>query len=530
MSDVFISYSRHNLDFVHKLDAALTAQGKVSWFDQKKEPLAGLPPGSKWWEEIKYGIETADNFLFIISPASISSPYCNAEIAYACQHEKRLVTVLYCGVEGEADTLRSIDQVIDTIPDNSELPPSVSATITNLRSLTRRNWLEIGEVQYVAFFDGHQFERALAQLIQGLDMDLAWIRLWSQVRQTARIWAETGDSSYLWSEMRLKPVREVIAKRTQPLTEIERDFIRPESERLLRELDDIGTPHARRSFIGEHLCKIGDPRAGVGLRPDGLPDIAWCEVPGGKIEIKEQIFTVQPFYIAKYPITYMQFQVFLDDPDGFACNEWWESLTEEYRRQSMKEQHFKFVNHPRENVSWYQSIAFCRWLNAKLPLEAWPDTAASDMSAATCGEPGRLRDSKQDTVKWEIRLPAEWEWQQAATGGDQANEYAWRTEWDGRRCNTKECGLSRTTAVGMYPDGASPIGALDMLGNVWEWCVNEHKETANTGTTGDAERILRGGAWNFEHIFAHCSAKNLYWAPRYGLEHFGFRVVCARLS
>ncbi len=38
MTDVFISYSRRDLDFVRRLDAALTAQGKASWFDQKKEP------------------------------------------------------------------------------------------------------------------------------------------------------------------------------------------------------------------------------------------------------------------------------------------------------------------------------------------------------------------------------------------------------------------------------------------------------------------------------------------------------------
>ncbi|MCD4687514.1 MAG: toll/interleukin-1 receptor domain-containing protein, partial [Anaerolineae bacterium] len=79
MTDVFISYSRRDLDFVQTLDAALTAKGKVTWFDQKTEPLVGILPGAKWWEQIKDGIETADNFLFVISPASMASPYCNAE-------------------------------------------------------------------------------------------------------------------------------------------------------------------------------------------------------------------------------------------------------------------------------------------------------------------------------------------------------------------------------------------------------------------------------------------------------------------
>ena len=90
MPDIFISYSRRNLDFVQKLDAALTAKGKAVWFDQKTEPLVGILPGAKWWEQIKDGVEAADNFFFVISLSSMASPYCNAEVAYALAHEKRL--------------------------------------------------------------------------------------------------------------------------------------------------------------------------------------------------------------------------------------------------------------------------------------------------------------------------------------------------------------------------------------------------------------------------------------------------------
>jgi formylglycine-generating enzyme required for sulfatase activity len=88
--------------------------------------------------------------------------------------------------------------------------------------------------------------------------------------------------------------------------------------RLWEEIQNPDTPHIRRSQIGERLATIGDARPGVGLRPDGLPDIAWCKVEfQGKSSVDVQIkyigkFKVDlPFYIARYPVTYRQFQAFM---------------------------------------------------------------------------------------------------------------------------------------------------------------------------------------------------------------------------
>jgi formylglycine-generating enzyme required for sulfatase activity len=330
--------------------------------------------------------------------------------------------------------------------------------------------------------------------------------------------------------MRLKPVREMVEKHQPPLTDIERDFLRPESERLLAELENIDTPHARRSAIGERLCMIGDPRPGVGLRPDGLPDIAWSYVSGGKIMLEDMAksaFTVQPFYIAKYPVTFAQFQVFLDDPDGFERDEWWQGLHQEGFKQVMeKQQHFKFANHPRENVSWYQSVAFCRWLTARLPAEAWPDLTTLNVPAEPRGRIARFFNSPQGIDQWAIRLPTEWEWQQAATGGDPRYEYPWGSTWDNRRANMEESGLSRTTAVGMYPHGTSPVGALDMSGNVWEWCQNESDKPALAGIAGHARREVRGGAWFTDSRCGHILYRNSS-SPAGVSWYWGFRVVCA---
>lgn len=118
-------------------------------------------------------------------------------------------------------------------------------------------------------------------------------------------------------------------------------------------------------------------------------------------------------------------------------------------------------------MSWYEAVAFCRWLSAK-------------------------------TITT-IRLPTEWEWQQTATGGDPEREYPWEGGWDGAYCNSDESPLRRTTAVGMYPQGATRQGVMDMAGNVWEWCVNEHESPERPAAVrihkGGGRRVLRGGSW-----------------------------------
>ena len=66
------------------------------------------------------------------------------------------------------------------------------------------------------------------------------------------------------------------------------------------------------------------------------------------------------------------------------------------------------------------------------------------------------------------------------------------------RANTYESDIGRSTAVGLYPQGASPVGALDMAGNVWEWCLNpfEFEDPDDLAMDDvDAERVLRGGSW-----------------------------------
>ena len=319
------------------------------------------------------------------------------------------------------------------------------------------------------------------------------LRLRRQVSQAAAEWDALGHGKkYLWTDERVVDVvgmLERLGLGMDKLSASERRFLGPiDRGTMLTELETLDTSHERRATIGVRLSLLGDPRPGVGLGTNDLPDIAWREVSGGEIALemersgkparflgssRTKTRRVEPFYIAKYPVTWIQYRSFREADDGFKDTRWWQGLLfqveEEHRQFNQRD------NHPVENLCWLEAVAFCRWLTAKL--------------------------------RYEVRLPTEWEWQQAATGGNPENEYPWGA-WDSSYANTYESGLNRSTAVGMYPHGTSPVGALDMSGNVFEWCLNEYEKPDRIDVAGEARRAVRGGSWNNNQNNARCAYRN----------------------
>jgi formylglycine-generating enzyme required for sulfatase activity len=320
------------------------------------------------------------------------------------------------------------------------------------------------------------------------------LRLLRQVRIAAAEWAKGHAAHLLWPHERLVFVSKMVERMRPSLSPLEEEFIRPESERLLKETDDAATTHQQRVKLGDRLAEIGDPRPGVGLRPDGLPDIVWCKVPGGEIPRggMRGTHSINPFYISKYPVTWIQYRSFLESKDGYENIHNWKAPAK--REDIPGDQFRRLDNHPAENVSFYDAMAFCRWLTKRLG--------------------------------YEIRLPTHLEWQNAATGGNQDNLYPWGARWDSSRTNTNESGLSRTTAVGLYPQGASQLGPLDMSGNVWEWCLQGPERIHQYDVKAENRRPVRGGCWNDPKNHARCNFYYVFRAHDRN-KYLGFRVCCA---
>ncbi|MBZ0307086.1 MAG: formylglycine-generating enzyme family protein, partial [Anaerolineae bacterium] len=224
------------------------------------------------------------------------------------------------------------------------------------------------------------------------------------------------------------------------------------------------------------------------------------------------------FYIAKYPITYAQFQTFIDSKDGFYDSRWWEGLAADAdHRKQPGDQQWKIANHPRENVSWYDAMAFCRWLSSKL-------TSLTPSPSPL----GRGAYDPMNPFTWAVRLPTEQEWEKAARGTD-GLVYPYGNDFDSSKSNTRESGKQKTTPVTQYPNGASPYGVLDMSGNVWEWCLTEYSSGKSNDLTNREARVLRGGSW-LDDLGLARAASRYHFIPDVRDDDIGFRVVSAPFS
>jgi formylglycine-generating enzyme required for sulfatase activity len=112
------------------------------------------------------------------------------------------------------------------------------------------------------------------------------------------------------------------------------------------------------------------------------------------------------------------------------------------------------------------------------------------------------------------RLPTSAEWTAAAG----PHTWPWGETFDPERCNCAEAGWGWTTPVRAHPEGASPCGAEDLAGNVWEWVSD---------TRADGWGVLRGGC-HLDTAHGVAGVRELPADPARATPTTGFRIVVER--
>jgi formylglycine-generating enzyme required for sulfatase activity len=274
----------------------------------------------------------------------------------------------------------------------------------------------------------------------------------------------------------------------------------------------------RLVFLGMFAFALCAAPPGAPVMNDGYGD--YLLVPAGAFRMGDNfgdgesrerpVHTVEldAFYIGKYEITNGEWRKFRDDP-GYDDPQFWPG-----KRAVPKDQvpyWSDAKNHgggtpdsdryPVLGVNWDSAVAYCNWLSAKT---------------------GKT-----------YRLPTEAEWEKAARGTDQ-RRYPWGNTIDRSYANFVGTSAFDTGAVaGSYAKGASPYGALDMAGNVMEWCQDWYsrdyysvspKKNPKGPETG-AYRVVRGGTF-FESPFdLRTYARTAAWPSFQSHRMTGFRAA-----
>lgn len=201
MADVFLSYSRVDKEFVQLLDRRLRKRARDTWVDWEK-----IRPAEEFMAAIYSAIESAQAFVFIISPDSIASEVCHRELAHAVEHNKRLIPVV----------CREVSATM--------VPPA-------LRSL---NW--------ILFLDRDRFERSVQLLESAVDTDLAWVRMHTRLLMRAIEWKENDRrESLLLRGGDLTAAEQALAdsvdKEPEP-TRLQRAYVKASRDAATRDEDE----------------------------------------------------------------------------------------------------------------------------------------------------------------------------------------------------------------------------------------------------------------------------------------------------
>jgi formylglycine-generating enzyme required for sulfatase activity len=482
------------------------------WLDDR------LYAGQRWWQEIMRRLDWCEGFVYLLSHDSLESQYCRKEFELARQKGKHIFPVLiqpdlvlpdilrdmqYADLssgltgEGVSALLNAIHLAerksgmggVPRRPDPRPQPtPAEPTTPSDPMAVIGKaaEAMEAGRFDEAVFLLKRAIEQGLKPkfidifaLLHEAEAQLEW-----QTEQRER----EREYNYIAELVKRGRTRKLGC---EAFLNFQRDHPHYDPENIAA------------ICLAEQAAALA-ASTDTPIRPvrPSVPLLEWCEVPAGVLHIVEgknghsqqMKLPVEVFYMSKYPLTNAQFQLFADEPNGFANPRWWDfsPFARSWRMENPGPvpSQFQGDDRPRENVTWYEAMAYCYWLSDKLGMK--------------------------------ISLPTRQQWQRAAMGDD-GRCYPWGNDFDLSKCNTRESRIRQTTMVMRYPSGASPFGVQDMAGNVWEWCLNGNYEDCDVTT--NASRAVQGGSYISAHERAQANF-HFVLSPEYHYGSIGFRLVC----
>ena len=314
------------------------------------------------------------------------------------------------------------------------------------------------------------------------------------------------------------------------------------------------TPAVRRARAGQLLAQVGDPREFV----TAVDEMHLCYVPPGPFwmgnGVDEHIndSLSYGYWISRFPITNAQFAQFVSSggydtatfwAEAQAVDRWQTGAAQDWRSRGWRNQPYDYgspynlSNHPVVGITWYEALAFTRWLNQHWQEKSWLPT------------------------HWRVYLPSESEWEKAARGGlevtaipliepvsmirhveigrrpRQANPFPnritpWAGEAEANWANYQATGIEATNAVGCFANGVTLYGCEEMCGNGWEWTRSQYRAypySPHDGRETEAiklyhQMVIRGGAYWVDALTISCSVRARR-SPNDRNSNYCFRVV-----
>lgn len=496
---LFISYAR--VDKAYCVQIAETLNIHATWFDQR------LYAGQHWWREILMRLDWCEGFVYLLSPESIASEYCQKEYKIARDSGKHIIPVLIRAgtpLPPELDELQYVDftqgltaDVVKnllnaiTLAERDSAPTPARAVRLDAPGVPKDVTTLIGSAADA--MENGNFDEAVFMLKQAIEhgMKPRFIDLEALLAEAEA--ALQRQTRLREIELEYMNIAELVKrKRTRPLG-------CKAFQAFRKDVPNYDPENLAEICAGEALPPPTPRGNGYRGHPD-IPLLEWCDIPAGMLPVMENgngmrsTLAVAAFQMSRYPVTNAQYKLFLEDAHGYCNQHWWSysPYAQEWRRLNPQPgvSQFQGDDRPRENVTWYEAVAFSCWLGEKLGLR--------------------------------LALPTRQQWQWAARGEDH-RVYPWGNEFDTSVCNTRESRIRQTTLVMRYVNGVSQYGVYDMAGNVWEWCWNANYEDADVADP--TPRAVQGGSFMSAHERAQTSF-HFKLSPEYHYGSIGFRLVC----